>query len=123
MSAHRASESEVQRQQRLKAGQLVSQRPNITIVCYLANGENLFEEILNQIANINTGLLAIENVRLYIGSAQSEETNHRTEANRMSARLRRITARQTNQDHHRAAIGQFKKSIFVGPFNPCYCCS
>ena len=41
----------------------------------------------------------------------------------MSARVSRNAAWQANDDQHRTAIDKFTKSILVGPFNPCYCCS
>ena len=37
--------------------------------------------------------------------------------------MRRNAARQATHDYNRVAVEQFKRLVYVGPFNPCYCCA
>ena len=59
----------------------------------------------------------------YKANATVEERQQIREADCINAARRRSADRQSVYDSQRAAVNQFRQSIYTGPFNPCYCCT
>jgi len=59
----------------------------------------------------------------YRANATVEERQQIREIDRINASMRRNAARRSVHDSQRAAVTQFRQSIYTGPFNPCYCCT
>jgi len=52
----------------------------------------------------------------------AEQAQRRRDINRINQNAR-SAARHTSHDCNRVAIDQFKRYLYIGPVNPCYCCS
>ena len=127
----RASETENEREDRLAAmrGRETSQRASET--------ENASEERLTSIRERVTNLRAGEtddrieqrrhSNRVRTASRRAlesaEQAQSRRDINRVNQSMRRNAARQATHDCNRVAVEQFKRLVYVGPFNPCYCCA
>ena len=107
-ASRRASESEAERAQRLANGQ---QRDT----------DRRASESESQQAHRLSGNR--EHIATYRANAAVEERQQRRENNRIIATRRRSAARQSIYDRQREAVEEFRRNIYTGPFNPCYCCT
>ena len=65
----------------------------------------------------------LERIATYRANATVEERQHRRDNDRINASIRRNAARQFTHDRQRAAVDEFRQTIYDGPINPCYCCT